>query len=423
MENVQLATDRTMQSLGVRASPRGYIMGDGTIWSTSRGRIPLTAMPALSFDLVDEGVRVDSQARKIIHFEKDAGFEGLASKDNCTMLESQFSTSQGYLVESANKYLADSQKRGLKVYVVHDGDPHGLQMQLMYGMASKSNAYMPSIFYPSPRSCILLGLFPRVSKGLGLPAEEVGEESRKIIPNLRRLSEEHPEMIPDIDIVDKDNEQWEFQALNGLGSDAPIIYLIEALRAKCDEIKYVPDESELKGVILSEIKKELDSFIDDTIQSYVDSWFRENGLRDELIKNFRHILSSEIESWNEKAQAQFENAQNISPGDYREAVKFELVENPRRYWNSAAGSVIYNMVKKRFKIESKPIIEVKMGEVKVDSEVEISEPEIPNKPLDKNDIVESIEKRVVPQSERRLPLVQKIRKVLEDVFGKPDLRW
>jgi len=64
-----------------------------------------------------------------------------------------------------------------------------------------------------------------------------------------------------------------------------------------------------------------------------------------------------------------------------------------------------------------------MGEVKVDSKVKISEPEVLSETLDKNDIVASIEKRMVPQQGKRLPLIQKIRKVLEDVFGKPDLRW
>ena len=75
MENVQLYTDLTMQSMGVRASPRGYVKGDGVIYSSMRGRVPLSAMPSLQFDLVDNDASLQSPAHKVVHFEKDAGFQ------------------------------------------------------------------------------------------------------------------------------------------------------------------------------------------------------------------------------------------------------------------------------------------------------------------------------------------------------------
>jgi len=423
MENVQLATQRTMQSFGVRASPRGYIMGDGNIYTPSKGKVPLTAMPALSFDLVDEGVRVDSQARKVIHFEKDAGFEGLAGRDNAMMIEAMYSTSQGYLVESANKFLADNQRRGLNVYVVHDADPHGLQMQLMYGMASKANCYMPSSFYPLPRSCILLGLFPRVGKGLGLPPEEVGEESRKIIPNLEKLCEEHPEMLPELEIIDKENEQWEFQALNGLGSDAPAIYLVEALRVKGDEIKYVPDADSVKTAITDNITEDLKDYTDRKIEAFVDDWFQNGGLKDQLVEKIKEQLEPDITAWKEHARSEIEEMARVEPENFREAVKLELVKDPKRYWNSAAGSVIYDMVDKKFEIKADPVVDVKLENATVESAIDISEPEIPKEPLTKDDIVDSIEKRMVSTIQKRKPLVDKMRGVMEKIFGEPDLEW
>jgi len=724
MEDVQLATDRTMQSLGVWAAPRGYITGDGYIYSERRGRVPLTAMPAIQFDLCDEGVTVVSKARKIIHFEKDAGFEGIAGHDNAVMLETQYSTSQGYPVESANKYLADCQNRGLKVYVVHDADPHGCftrsayvvkengiahsikeievgtslytldnnndlvttkvvakserwvpadeilvleflrprikksgqksvkvlvtknhpfnvvgkgwveagnlklndviveagelvankrtrvekrnlkglekyrdtnifwmktasrkgaekyypsklelillglftyhelpidfvgnklqiggiypdfrvrnsnklievgsktflqfhkmnyeervkqrteiyeregykvlfinadeenlgsilkkvkefitngatlvkiskvyrqlshlieygeakkekgklwtkvynlqcepynsylvdslhvhncQMMLMYGMASKNNAYMPSSFYPAPQSVILLGLFPRVALGLDLPAEKVGETHKAIIPNLLKIVEEHPMMKEEVQVIAEQSKQWEFQALNGLSPNAPPIYLVEALRVKGDEIKHVPDSEEVKKIVVDEVRENLEGYVENKLDSFVQRWFdAEHGLKEQIVAKLKELLKTEIDEFNMEAHVEIGNLETLPAENFREAVKLELVKDPKRYWDDAARSIVNEILDRKFEIEAEPKITLELEAAKVEKEVTVAEPEIPEKPLNKDDIVASIEKKIVGRAEQRDKLVAKIRETLEKIFGVPDLKW
>jgi len=424
MEDVQLATDRTMQSLGVWAAPRGYITGDGYIYSERRGKVPLTAMPAIQFDLCEEGVTVQSKARKIIHFEKDAGFEGIAGHDNAVMLETMYSTSQGYPVESANKYLADCQKRGLKVYVCHDSDPHGQQMILMYGMASKNNAYMPSSFYPLPNSVIPLGLFPRVALGLGLPPEDIGETHKAIIPNLLRIVEEHPDMKEDIQVFVEQNKQWEFQALNGLSPNAPPIYLVEALRVKGDEIKHVPDANEVKRTVVDDVKGDLQYFVEGQLDRFVTRWFEaEHGLKEQIINKLKELLKKDIDEFNAQAQEEIAKLELKWENDFREAVKLELVKDPKRYWDDAARSIVNDILERKFDIEAEPKVTLELGEAKVEKEVTVTEPEVPESPLTKDDIVQSIEKKMVGRAEQRDKLVAKIRETLEKIFGIPDLTW
>lgn len=747
MEDVQLATFHTMQSLGVWAAPRGYVKGDGTITTRVRGQVPLQAMPALSFDLVDTDVFVQSNARKIIHFEKDAGFEGLAGQDNCIMLESMFSTSQGYLVEAANKFLGDcQQKRGMNVYVVHDADPHGCftqtafvtpvngdtkqiskfqkgdelytlddsknlvkttiidkserwvsseeilcikintprinrkgertvtimctknhpfdvvtedgdvnwvpaeklvvgdivvdagnlvlnekirvqkpnmkgiqkyrdsnlswakslsrsamkkitpsktelfllglftyeklpiewvggtlevgatkgqvfqrgiypdfqiigtkklievscksyleyrqkisyeqykterkqiyekygytvlfidvdedtpfeilkkvksfisngsriieinaingrqlsrliqgkqskrdengklwvkvynfecspynsylvenlhvhncQMQMMYGMSSKSSCYMPSSFYPLPNTAKLLGLFPRVAQELGLPAEDCSETSRKIIPNLRKLSDEHPEMIEEVDIIDNENKQWEFQALNGMGGSAPEIYLIESLRAKNDEIKHVPTEDNVKIQIINGIKNRRDNYIEFYLNRFLDDWFnRSGGLKDELKGKLREILKPQIDQFNEDSTRDIAQLENVEAEDFRETVKQHLVDNPKQYWSNVASHMVYSssfsggLPNFKFEITAEPQVTVTLGDTKVEVDGTIEMPEPPVEPLTKNDIVDSIETQMVPDESTRTELREKIRQALETILGEPELEW
>jgi len=421
MEDVQLATDRTMQSLGVWAAPRGYITGDGYIYSERRGRVPLTAMPAIQFDLCDEGVTVSSRARKIIHFEKDAGFEGIAGHDNAVMLETQYSTSQGYPVESANKYLADCQKRGLKVYVVHDADPHGIQMQLMYGMASKNNAYMPSNFYPLPQSVILLGLFPRVALGLDLPAEKVGETHKAIIPNLLKIVEENPMMKEEVQVIVEQSKQWEFQALNGLSPNAPPIYLVEALRVKGDEIKHVPED--VKKTIMEDVKVDIESYVEDEINTFVEDWFRRN-LRETMITRLKELLAAKMEHFKSMAEEEFAKvSEEVSTEEFREAVKLKLVKDPKQYWDDAARQIAREIVDEKFEIVAEPQVTLTLETADAVEEITVAEPEIPEQPLNKDDIVASVEKKMVGRAEQRDKLVAKIRETLEKIFGKPDLRW
>ncbi len=436
MEAVQLATNRTMQSLGIRAAPRGYVMGDGFIYTPQKGKVPLTALPALSFDLVDEGIAVVSAARKVIHFEKDAGFEGLAGRDNAVMLEAMYSTSQGYLVEAANKFLADRQNEGLNVYVVHDADPHGIQMQLMYGMSSKASCYMPSNFYPRPNSVVILGLFPRVAQKLGLPAESISETSRQIFPNLYKIVEEHKAMKPEVQIMYDENQQWEFQALSGLSPEAPLIYLVEALRAKGDEIKYVPEPSEVKDLIVGEVKEDLDGYIESELMSFVEDWFqKEGGLKEQIMNELKTLLEADINEWTDEARSQIESFEGENAAKFREAVKLELVANPKRYWRDAALSVVRKSLDMKFAIEAEPQVRLELGEAAVQKHVEVKPLQTAEKELGKDDIVESIEREMTRNIAREAGksfgavekqlsrVISKIRSALEDVFGAPNQEW
>lgn len=420
MEKVQLFTGITMQSMGVRAGPRGYITGDGNIITPKRGSIPIKAQPALDFDLVDEGVELNSPARKVIHFEKSAGFEGLVAEDMPKMIEAIFSTSQGYLVESANKFLADCEKRGLRLYAMHDADPHGIQMQLMYGLASKSNAYMPTSFYP--RNVGLLGLFPRIAKKLGLPAEDVGSTHKRITQNLLKIVKETPQMKIEIEEIIQNWEQWEFQALNGLDPRAPAIYMVEALRAIGDEIKHVPSAEVIKERIEEEINDDVERLVEDEIDSYARNWLEENlleGLKDEL----RRWLEHDINSMREKANEELEKLREMTPDDLREAVKKKLVERPTRYWPDAVRLVMKDILNQHFTIDENPSVRYGAPEInsidQTDYDITISSPEVPEEPLTKDDIVDAIEDRV----SKKTVLRQKIRQAIEEIMGTPSQDW
>lgn len=420
MEKVQLCTNMTMQSLGVRAGPRGFITGDGYITTPKRKTIPIRAQPALDFDLVDRNVTLNSNARKVIHFEKSAGFEGLIANDMPKMIESLFSTSQGYLVEAANKFLADCQKRGMTIYTLHDADPHGMQMQLMYGKASKSNAYMPTSFYPV--NVTILGLFPRIARELGLPAEDVGETHKRITQNLLKLVEEEPQLRAEIEEIINTWEQWEYQALNGLDPRAPAIYMVEALRATRDEIKFVPDAEQLKGAIEGTINEEVDKLVEDEIDAYARNWL-EKTLLENFKEELRSWLSEDIERMKAKAEEELEKLRNMNPEDLREAVKKKLVERPTRYWHDAAKLVIKDMLDQHFDIDENADVRYGAPEINVidgtDFGLEISDPDVPEEPLTKDDIVDAIQDRV----SRKTALRQKIRQAVEAIMGVPDQTW
>ena len=418
MEKVQLFTGVTMQSLGVRAGPRGYITGDGSIKTPKRGLIPLRAKPALDFDLVDVGVEVNTNARKVIHFEKSAGFEGLIAHDMPKMIEAIFSTSQGYLVESANKFLADCENRGMRLYCLHDADPHGIQMQLMYGMASKSNAYMPSEFYP--REVTLLGLFPRVAKKLGLPAEDVGATHKRIAQNLLKLVKERPEMKVELNEILSTWKQWEFQALNGLGSSAPAIYMVEALRAVNDEIKYVPEARKIKEVIVKKIEDDVRSYIEEKIRDFAVD-FLMSKILNEFEQNIKDYLRKDIDEMEEKAKIELQKLYEMSDDDLREAVKKKLVQRPTRYWTDAVRTVVNDILEQKFDLINE-IIEYTIPTVKsleVKKKIQIQKPDVPVKPLTKDDIVNAIEDRIT----KKMALRKKIRDAVESILGKPNSQW
>ena len=416
MEKIQLYTGLTMQSLGVRAGPRGYIKGDGYISTPLRGTIKLQAMPALDFDLVDADVKLMTNARKVIHFEKDAGFSKIASGNIAKMIEAIFSTSQGYLVEAANKFLADSERRGMQVYCIHDADPHGMQMALMYGLASKNSAYMPTEFYP--RKVKWLGLFPSVADKLGLPPEPIGDTHKKILPNLQKIVQEHPQFKQEVETLIRRLEQWEFQALSGLSQYASPIYLIEALRVMGDEIKYVPEAEAVKDEILDRVLREVYEFVEMEIKRYAREYLEKNVLP-ELIKQLREKLASEIQEMEQLADREINRIKNVSPVSFREAVKFKLVQRPTRYWTDAVRVIVSEILSQKFDIDADINVSVNVRRASADTELTIFDLTVPTKPLTKDDIVEAIEARIY----RDKRLAMKIRQALESVFGKPNITW
>ena len=420
METIQLVTGYTMQSLGVRAGPRGYITGDDSSYFKlpSGLEIKISASPSLKFNLVDEGVQFVTHARKLIHYEKQAGMDALIINDIPVMIESVFMTSAGYSVEAATKLHADMEKRGLPLWVLGDADPHGMSMQCMYGRASKSNAYMPDSFYP--KKATLLGLFPRIAEELNLPPEHVTPEHEKILPNLRKIIEEtRPENIGDVEIFEQKLKKWEWQALSAQDQYAPAIYLIESLYAKNDEIKYVPTAEELKERISDEIKSSIDAYVEDQIDSFARRWLMEN-LKPKLVEQIRTDLKGDIEAFNQEADEQLEVLRKMNPEDLREAVKLKLVKQPKQYWNNAVWKVIDDVLSKKFTIDATVTGDVNTdGSARADTQVTVAQPEVPPTPLKKIDIITAIEKRVTGKN----MLIQKVRAAIQKVIGTPSEVW
>jgi len=420
MEKLQLSTGFTMQSLGVRAGPRGYITGDETSYFIlpDGKRIPVSASPVIQFNLVDEGVQLRTQCRKIIHYEKAAGMNSLIINDIPTMIEALFMTSQGYNVEAATKMHADMEKRGLQLYVLGDADPHGMSIQLMYGRASKSNAYMPDAFYP--KTAVLLGLFPRIAKALSLPPEHVTDVHMRVVPNLKKLMQEtRPDMLPDAEIIEEFREQWEWQSLNGLDTLAPAIYLIESLRASGDEIKYVPEAAIIKQTLQQVIAESVNEFVDEEIDSFALTWLKEN-LKPDLVRQLKEDLAEDIEELKGQIKEELTKLDEMNAEDLREAIKLKLVKNPKQYWTDGLRKVVGDMLTEQFDITSDVVGSVNtQRSSSVEKEVSITNPEVPEQPLTKDDIIDSIEKRVTGKK----GLIQKIREAIESVFGQPDQTW
>jgi DNA topoisomerase VI subunit A len=419
MEKLQLATGYTMQSLGVRAGPRGYITGDDySFFRLPDGKtIKLNANPVIQFNLVDEGVEFSTQARKLIHYEKAAGMNSITISDLPLMIEAIYMTSQGYAVEAATKLHRDMEKRGIPLYVLGDADPHGMSIQLMYGRASKSNAYMPDSFYPS--TAVLLGLNPRIAKALSLPSEHVTDVHMRVVDNLKKLiSETHPDMMGDAEIFEKLREQWEWQSLNGIDQYAPAIYLVESLYAKNNEIKYVPDPETSKATMEQTINQSLDDFVNDTIESYARTWLMDN-LKPELIEQLKEKLESKIREFKAQADQEMEHLRRMRPEDIREAIKLKLVKDPKQYWTDAIRKVIRDILTEKFEIDGNISGRVTVTEALADVEVEIANPEVPEQPLTKKDIVESIERKIT----RNVSLVQRLRQAIQSIFGTPSEDW
>ncbi len=421
MEKVQLASGVTMQSLGIWAAPRGYIAGDGTISTQRRGRIPLTAQPTLNFDLADVGSRLQTNARKVIHFEKDAGFGGIVAGDMPKYIEAAFSTSQGQLSEAANKFLRQCEEWGLQVYSIHDADPFGAQMSLLYGLASKNNCYMADEFFP--KGVKSLGFFPSIAKLLNLPPEKIDKDSAdfRIFDNLNQIVQEKPEMQPEVEAMMTSMRKWEFQALNAIDERAPQIYIIEGLRAKGDEIKYVPDGENLKNRVIGEAKDSVEPTIEVAVNRAVNRALE--VVKDEIETSIREAMVNDIEAFRKAAQGVIAELESAPANDYRESVKKELVKNPADYWDTAIGRIANRSFHYDLNIEAEVEVVASVDSVKSDKVTEAMPPETPDMELTKDDIVASIERRIIGQAPKRDKVVEPIRKAFETVFGEPEQEW
>jgi hypothetical protein len=97
-----------------------------------------------------------------------------------------------------------------------------------------------------------------------------------------------------------------------------------------------------------------------------------------------------------------------------------LVKQPKQYWNNAVWKVIDDVLSKKFTIVADVKGDVSTeGTSRADTEVTISQPEVPEQPLQKIDIITAIEKRVTGKN----MLIQKIRNAIQKVLGKPSEVW
>ena len=418
-KRIELVSKLPIQCFGVEAGHRGMLAGEGDLYLEDGTRVPLAAKPTLRFELARAGVTYKGNARKNIYYEKEAGFASLVSGDIAQMIEAVFSTSQGYLADAAEKFLRDSEERGMKVYCLHDGDVHGIQMQMMYGLASKNSCYMPSRFYP--QNVTYLGLVPRVANALSLPPEKVSDNDRAIIPNLRNLLQERGEFLEDVDIIDS-GKKWEYQSLNALNERACQVYLVESLRARGDEIKYVPPASQLKEAIRTTITDDVGNFTERQISQYADDLYF-NNIKPELVKQLKNKLESDVAEFETMMKAELPKLDSVPDKDIREAVKVKLVENPKSFWHSGQEKVAREMIKQDFNIVSHVDWAVNVLESSAEKNLTITEPKTPDRLLTKNDIADAIQKRILPRQDARNKTVKPIRLALEEVFGKPDLEW
>ena len=421
MKYVQLASGVTMQSLGIWAAPKGYIAGDGRIYTQRRGNIPLTAQPTLNFDLADVGAKLSSNARKVIHFEKDAGFSNIVAGDMPKYIEAIFSTAQGQLTEAANKFLREAENQGLQIYSVHDADPFGIQMSLLYGIASKNNCYMADVFYP--KKTVSLGFFPSIAKLLNLPPEKIEIDSgdHSLFGYLTQVASERTDWASEVDTITKTMNKWEFQALNAIDEKAPQIYLVEGLRARDDEIKHVPDGDQLKERVLGGIRADIQSKVENAIRNATDRAL--DTVRQEIEDSIREALTNKIAEFNSRAEEMLAQVAKIPGYNFREAVKQELVNNPADYWDTGISRVGRQSYKLEFAVDATVEVIADVNEVTANIVATPSSPKKPKQELTKDDIVASIEKRIVRQIPEREHIVTPMREAFEQVFGKPDQRW
>ena len=427
MEKLQLHVGLTMQSMGIWAAPRGYIVGDGDILSSRRGRIPLRAKPALGFDLADVGSQTVSRATKVIHFEKDAGFEALTGGDMPKYIEAVFSTSQGQLTEAANKYLRMAEDQGFDIYAVHDGDPSGIQMQLLYGLATKNNCYMPSEFYPT--FVKPLGFYPTLGDALGLPPEDVTDKESGIFNNLLVLADEKDqdpdmarfEVTKELHTMIVERKKWEFQALNAMHEKAPQIYLVEALRVHEDPIKTVPDEEDVKADVIEAVEDKSRGVARMAIQDLARRLISES--MDQLLADLEDQLIDELEEWETQLNDSLDDLRATDALYFREAIKALLVQNPARYAVDMIDRLAGTLAVPSFDPDAELEVSFTLSDVTAEVDGTLAVLDMPTEVLTKDDIVGAIEGRLVSAGGVRGRLVGRIREALEDRFGPPSQEW
>lgn len=428
MEKLQLMTGMTMQAMGVWAAPRGYIIGDGTIQTSLRGRAPLSSKPVLGFDYADTGMILATHARKVIHFEKDAGLDSLTSNNFPKYIEAVFSTSQGQLTEAANKFLRQCEDRGMELYSVHDGDPSGIQMQLLYGMATKNNCYMPSEFYPTLVKP--LGFYPSIGGALGLPPEDVTDKEDKIFDNLIDLTEGKNRTFPqlrrfgfldEINVIINERKKWEFQALNAIHELAPKIYLLEGLRVHEDEVKYVPEAESIKKDVISAARSASAEKANDAISAFARTLL-ERAVPT-VVEALTEALKDELEIYRLEVERSLAKLEAVEATSYREFVKRQLVAKPERYAAQVIAAMGPSLINATFIPKAGFSFSYEIEDPESESVVTILPPRSDLPPVTKTQLVDAIEKEVLTNGRTRERVVGLIRGALEDRFGIPDNTW
>jgi hypothetical protein len=203
---------------------------------------------------------------------------------------------------------------------------------------------------------------------------------------------------------------------------APQIYLAESLRAMNDEIKYVPTAKEIKDSIVNTIKDDVQSFVSDTIAGYVSDYLMTTVAPD-LNKKLTEMLEGDIAEFTEMMEKELPKLDKMKAEDLREAVKLKLVENPTQYFDRAIRQVVKDILNQKFVIEAKVDYKVAVPEAEADKDLKIGQPTVPDKPLTKDDIVASIEQKMIRGEKARTEVVGRIRPAVEARFGKPNQEW
>jgi hypothetical protein len=263
---------------------------------------------------------------------------------------------------------------------------------------------------------------------LGIPPEEVKATHQVIFSNLKKLAEENPDYKEELEVIIKELKQWEWQALAGLTkepSQAYQTYLTEALRAVGDEIKYVPKASEIKKNITDIITGKVDELIDDQISKAADNYYT-SIIKPQLIKQLRTELADDISDMERRAATELAKLEKIPSEELREAVKLKLVKNPVQYADDAIAKVVKDVLNQNFSITADIESNTSVQKADAEHDVQITKPEIPAKPLTKNDISKAIEIKIMhgQNAEKKVDeLVGKMRPALERKLGKPSLEW